>query len=235
MKPSSLVCQVPSRLVFVRWRVQIPARLPDILTVVIRVSSVSTLRWNGPRPLTSKSLWDFRFSRSPIWRWLSSGIFRDIALMMEAASTSETSVSYYQTTRRNIPVDSHLHPFFIYSSFMIIFLYLLKCSVRLLEMLSYVRLKERWSVCTFVIGSCLTRADRQLAVSENICTEPHEPYFHPFPVPCVQFISWIFSSRQTNWYSQSANNTDRHEVSQNCMFWCCGYTGKPLIVHSVTE
>jgi hypothetical protein len=31
------------------------------------------------------------------------------ALVMEAASTSETSVNSYQTTRRNIPDDSHLH------------------------------------------------------------------------------------------------------------------------------
>jgi hypothetical protein len=29
--------------------------------------------------------------------------------MMEAISTSESSVSFYQTTRRNIPEDSHLH------------------------------------------------------------------------------------------------------------------------------
>jgi hypothetical protein len=36
-------------------------------------------------------------------------IFMAIALMMEAVSTSETSVSYYQTTRRNIPEDNHLH------------------------------------------------------------------------------------------------------------------------------
>jgi hypothetical protein len=41
-------------------------------------------------------------------------IFKDdlssvFALMMEAASTSETSVSFYETTRRNIPEDSHLH------------------------------------------------------------------------------------------------------------------------------
>jgi hypothetical protein len=28
--------------------------------------------------------------------------------MMDAAITSETSVSFYQTTRRNIPEDSHL-------------------------------------------------------------------------------------------------------------------------------
>jgi hypothetical protein len=31
------------------------------------------------------------------------------AMMMEAASFSETSVKYYQTTRRNKPEDSHLH------------------------------------------------------------------------------------------------------------------------------
>jgi hypothetical protein len=29
--------------------------------------------------------------------------------MMEAASTSETSVNFYQTTRLNNPEDSHLH------------------------------------------------------------------------------------------------------------------------------
>jgi hypothetical protein len=32
-----------------------------------------------------------------------------IALMMKAASTSETSVNSYQTTRRYSPEDSHLH------------------------------------------------------------------------------------------------------------------------------
>jgi hypothetical protein len=32
----------------------------------------------------------------------------DIALMIEAASTSETSVNFYQTTRHNNPEDRHL-------------------------------------------------------------------------------------------------------------------------------
>jgi hypothetical protein len=32
-----------------------------------------------------------------------------IVLMIEAASTSETSVNFYHTTRRNNPEDSHLH------------------------------------------------------------------------------------------------------------------------------
>jgi hypothetical protein len=31
------------------------------------------------------------------------------ALMVEAASTSETSVNFYQTTWHNIPEDNHLH------------------------------------------------------------------------------------------------------------------------------
>jgi hypothetical protein len=37
------------------------------------------------------------------------GSFLAIVLMMEAASTSETSVKFYQTTRRCNPEDSHLH------------------------------------------------------------------------------------------------------------------------------
>jgi hypothetical protein len=32
-----------------------------------------------------------------------------IALTMEAASTSDTSVNFYKTERRNIPEDSNLH------------------------------------------------------------------------------------------------------------------------------
>jgi hypothetical protein len=35
-------------------------------------------------------------------------LLQGIALMMEAASTTETSVNFYETTRRNIPEDSHL-------------------------------------------------------------------------------------------------------------------------------
>jgi hypothetical protein len=32
-----------------------------------------------------------------------------IALMFEEENTPETSVKFYQTIRRNIPEDSHLH------------------------------------------------------------------------------------------------------------------------------
>jgi hypothetical protein len=39
---------------------------------------------------------------SLVWRWV-------FALMMEIVSTSETSLNFYQTTRRNIPKDGHLH------------------------------------------------------------------------------------------------------------------------------
>jgi hypothetical protein len=48
--------------------------------------------------------------------WLSPSVnlfiytfIRAIALMMEAACTSETSVNFYHTTRRNNPEDSRLH------------------------------------------------------------------------------------------------------------------------------
>jgi hypothetical protein len=37
---------------------------------------------------------------------LSSGV---IPLLMKAANTTETSVNFYQTTRHNNPIDSHLH------------------------------------------------------------------------------------------------------------------------------
>jgi hypothetical protein len=36
-------------------------------------------------------------------------VFWAIALMMEAARTSETLVNFYQTTRFYNPEDSHLH------------------------------------------------------------------------------------------------------------------------------
>jgi hypothetical protein len=44
----------------------------------------------------------------------SSTVIKEVAeyrsrAMMEAASTSETSVNFYETTRRNNPEDSHLH------------------------------------------------------------------------------------------------------------------------------
>jgi hypothetical protein len=41
-----------------------------------------------------------------------------IALMIEAASTSETSVNFYQTTRRSNPEDSHLHADFDGNSYL---------------------------------------------------------------------------------------------------------------------
>jgi hypothetical protein len=33
----------------------------------------------------------------------------DCSLMMEAVNTSETSVTFYKSTRRNVPEDSRLH------------------------------------------------------------------------------------------------------------------------------
>jgi hypothetical protein len=52
------------------------------------------------------NVWDFKFSRRRVWSsGLSSGMYwRAIALMMEAARTSETSVDNY-FTRQYIPED----------------------------------------------------------------------------------------------------------------------------------
>jgi hypothetical protein len=47
------------------------------------------------------------------------GAYCFIALLMEAVNTSETSVNICQTTRRNIPEDSHvylLHEFWVQHS-----------------------------------------------------------------------------------------------------------------------
>jgi hypothetical protein len=41
---------------------------------------------------------------------LTASITRLISLMTEAVSTSDKSVNFYQTTRRNIPEDSRLKP-----------------------------------------------------------------------------------------------------------------------------
>jgi hypothetical protein len=47
--------------------------------------------------------------RRVFW-WKLTDLSEVIALMMEAIRTSETSVNFYQTARRNIPEDSHLEP-----------------------------------------------------------------------------------------------------------------------------
>jgi hypothetical protein len=45
---------------------------------------------------------------------LAASIIRLIALMMEAASISKTSVNFYQTTRYNNPEDSHLRIYVLF-------------------------------------------------------------------------------------------------------------------------
>jgi hypothetical protein len=41
---------------------------------------------------------------------VAPGSLVEVALVMEAASTSETLVNFYQTTRHYNPEDSHLQP-----------------------------------------------------------------------------------------------------------------------------
>jgi hypothetical protein len=59
-------------------------------------------QFNRAREVVLRFAQDFALRFLVGWRGLL------IALMMEAVSTSETSVNIYQTTRRNIPEDSHL-------------------------------------------------------------------------------------------------------------------------------
>jgi cell division protein FtsL len=47
--------------------------------------------------------------RHVVWQKFTAARGLLIALMMEVVSTSETSVNFYHTARRNIPEDSHLH------------------------------------------------------------------------------------------------------------------------------
>jgi hypothetical protein len=81
-------------------------------------SSKSPTYWRLCLPPSSRTeidehkiLWDFRFSRRRVWRWFSSVMLRRvvIVLLMEAVSTSETSVNIHETTQCNIPEDNHLH------------------------------------------------------------------------------------------------------------------------------
>jgi hypothetical protein len=54
---------------------------------------------------------------------LAASIIRaPITLMMEAASTSETSTNFCQTTRRNNPEDSHKNDFINQISLFIFFI-----------------------------------------------------------------------------------------------------------------
>jgi hypothetical protein len=55
------------------------------------------------------SVWTGRHFCSIKTCCMMMAVFWDVALMMEAVSSSETSVNIYQTTWCNIPKDSHLH------------------------------------------------------------------------------------------------------------------------------
>jgi hypothetical protein len=46
--------------------------------------------------------------RSEVLKAVKMSMSSLVALMMEVASTSEKSVNFYQTTRRNNPEDGHL-------------------------------------------------------------------------------------------------------------------------------
>jgi hypothetical protein len=51
----------------------------------------------------------FHIEMTVFWVVAPCSLDQGGALMMEVASTYETSVNFYQTTRRNNPEESHLH------------------------------------------------------------------------------------------------------------------------------
>jgi hypothetical protein len=87
---------------------------------------------------------------------VTATIIRAIALMMEAASTSETSVNFYQTTRRNNPEDSHLLGLYILSVYVILL-------VR--ECLGPKKDEVTGGWCSSVVVSCLVHMSRSSSVS----------------------------------------------------------------------
>jgi hypothetical protein len=75
---------------------------------------------------------------------------RAIALMMEAASTSETSVNVYQTTRRNNPEDSHLYHFHCLPRFTIFTIICTRKRMDTLKIRSLLFRLPRLPRCSFV-------------------------------------------------------------------------------------
>jgi hypothetical protein len=57
----------------------------------------------------SRSVVRSKFTEVSRWLYHHGDELRLTALMMEAASTSDTSGNFYKTSRPNIPEDSHLH------------------------------------------------------------------------------------------------------------------------------
>jgi formate hydrogenlyase subunit 3/multisubunit Na+/H+ antiporter MnhD subunit len=101
-------------------RLMLCSAMADLSTLLLSFSLLATC---GMPPL---SYWLPGLARSqphsPLVRprflhWLTDSYISNrfhvlgllIALMMEAARTSETLVNFYQTTRRYNPEDSHLH------------------------------------------------------------------------------------------------------------------------------
>jgi hypothetical protein len=86
------------------WPWNIGKLLPDYTVLLPRRQPSSYSPPWEPQIVPSKPLWGGYFLlRLEIWNPSL------IALMMEAASTSETLVNFYQTTRCYDPEDSHLH------------------------------------------------------------------------------------------------------------------------------
>jgi hypothetical protein len=91
----------------------------SVIFVKCRQSNPYTLKNVYNRIQRDQVLWNFRFSQRRVWRWLSCQMLRHVvwwkftdssevlvASIIWGMEASETSVNFYQITRRNIPEDN---------------------------------------------------------------------------------------------------------------------------------
>jgi hypothetical protein len=93
-----------SRVSIVKWLHGASPLLPKCLE---RVAQIREMR-NAYKILVGLSQRKRPLAR-PRRKWNNNKIEDGCLLMLEAVSTSETLVNFYQTTRRNNPENSHLH------------------------------------------------------------------------------------------------------------------------------
>jgi hypothetical protein len=77
-------------------------QISPLQSVRVTSTEVHRSRYHGE---VTFHLWHFRFSRQQVAKRQPSGILR----LTVALRISETSVNFYETTRRNIPEGCHLH------------------------------------------------------------------------------------------------------------------------------
>jgi hypothetical protein len=91
-----------------------------------------------------------------------------IRAMMEAASTSETSINFYHTTRRNMPEDNNFHARFLFVYHLLIFLFALFFLLNYLS--SFMKLHIAWTPNMSKFGLDLLHQQQKEAGSTELFT-----------------------------------------------------------------